>query len=238
MVTKDLGFVLKRYNFRETSVIANFYTFKFGKITGILKGFYTAKKEFSTNLDIFSLNELIFYPKKRDIWLVSFVDLIQDFYFLRKDIHKAKVAAAFVDIIEKSMQPWDENSQIFELFKVSLQALKDEDEKKVLYIFLIKFLSLCGFKPEFSRCLGCHSYINEETFFSISRGGLLCKRCHTTSADYQRIDKETISSLLYVQNSDFSLALRLKPTAFCEKEIFYTLQNFLRYHLDFDIPLQ
>jgi DNA repair protein RecO (recombination protein O) len=237
MVTKDIGFVLRRYNFRETSIIANFYTFKFGKITGILKGFYTAKKEFSSGLDIFGLNELIFYPKKRDIWLVSFVDLVEDFYYLRKDIAKAKAAAVFVDIIEKAMQPWDRNSQVFDLLKACLAGLKEENEKKVLYIFLIKFLSLCGFKPEFGRCLACHSHIAEETFFSISRGGLLCEKCHTISGDSQRIDKETVSSLLYIQNSNFPLALRLRPTAFCEKEIFYTLQNFLRYHLDFDISL-
>lgn len=235
MVTKDLGFVLRRYNFRETSVIANFYTCKFGKITGILKGFYTVKKEFSSSLDIFSLNELIFYPKRRDIWLVSFADIVSDYDYLRKDIVKAQTAGIFLNIIDRTMQPWDKNDNVFNLLKVCLDSLNREDEKKLLYVFLIKFLTLSGFKPEFSRCIICHNSIEEVVFFSVSKGGLLCKECCRGVGDYKRISREAISSLLYIQNTDFNLSLRIKPTLDCEKEIYYILQEFLRYHLDFDI---
>jgi DNA repair protein RecO (recombination protein O) len=235
MVTKDLAFVLKRYNFRETSVIANFYTCKFGKITGILKGFYSVKKEFSSSLEISSLNEIIFYPKKRDIWLISFADLVSGYDFLRCNISKAKVAAFFLEIIDKTMQPLDKNEYIFNLLKVALEAIGSENENKIFYIFLIKFLTLAGVKPEFSRCIVCHSQIEEEAFFSVARGGLLCKKCHSAAADYQEISKETVFSLLYIQNNDFNLSLRLKPTKASEKEISYLLQQFLSYHLDFTL---
>jgi DNA repair protein RecO (recombination protein O) len=235
MVTKDYGFVLKRYNFRETSVITNLYTLKFGKITGILKGFYTLKREFSSPLDIFSLNEIIFYPKKRDIWLISFTDLIDNYTLLRKNYAKAKTAAVISEIIDKIMQPWDKNGAIFELFKNCLGALSQQEEKKVLYIFLIKFLSLCGFKPEFNRCIICHTGINEQFFFSVSKGGLLCQRCHRAADDYQKIKQESVASLLYIQTADFNLASRLKPTFDSEKEILCILKAFLFYHLDFDI---
>ncbi|MDP2924367.1 MAG: DNA repair protein RecO [Candidatus Omnitrophota bacterium] len=237
MVTKDFAFVLKRYNFRETSLLVNFYTLKFGKITGILKGFYTSKKEFSSNLDVSSLNEIIFYPKKRDIWLVSFTDLVSDYDYLRKNIAKAKVSSLFLNIIDKTMQPLDRNEHIFDLLKVCLDALGEQDERKMLYIFLIKFLTISGVKPEFNRCIVCHSAIGKEAFFSVVKGGLLCRNCYRGVDDYQKISRETISSLLYIQDNDFPFLLRLKPTCDCEKEILYILQEFLRYHLDFNIPL-
>ncbi|MEI8349769.1 MAG: DNA repair protein RecO [Candidatus Omnitrophota bacterium] len=235
MVEKDVGFVLRRHNFRETSVIASLYTLRFGKITGILKGFYTQKKEFSSNLDIFSLNELVFYPKKRDIWLISFTDLVHDYDFLRKDIAKATVAALFLNLIDRTMQPWDVNYEVFALLKNALLALEQGEEKKICYMFLIKFLTISGFKPEFNKCIMCHGRIQEESVFSVSRGGLVCGDCHGQVGDARKISKETISSLVYIQNSEFSLMLRLNPSRDCEKEITYILREFLCYHLDFDI---
>ena len=235
MVTKDLGFLLKRYNFRETSVIASFYTQKFGKITGILKGFYTQKKEFSSHLDSLSLNELVFYPKKSDIWLVSFADLVCDYDFLRSDISRAAVASIFLNLIDKTMQPLDKNPEVFQLLKDCLSSLKGESAKKALYVFLIKFLTLSGFKPEFGKCLICHKPADEETQFSVSRGGLVCKKCGAKEQDTRKIGADTIASLFYIQNNDFPLALRINPTVTCEKEMAYLLREFLCCHFDIDI---
>ncbi len=235
MIAKDIGFLMKRHNFRETSVIASFYTKKFGKITGILKGFYTPKKEFSSNLDIFTLNELVFYPKKSDIWLVSFVDLVRDYAFLRKNIKAATAASVFINLTDKALGAWDKNAEVFNLIKEALSFLEKEDTHRVLYVFLVKFLTLSGFKPEFGKCLNCHKPIDEETFFSVLRGGLICKKCSNKEHDLRRIGRETIASIFYMQNNDFIIALRLNPTEECEKEILFILREFLCYHLEFDI---
>ncbi|MFA5271075.1 MAG: DNA repair protein RecO [Candidatus Omnitrophota bacterium] len=235
MVTKDLGFVMKRHNFRETSIIASFYTKKFGKITGILKGFYTFKKEFSSSLDLFTLNELIFYPKKSDIWLVSFADLVRDYDFLRKNINAATAASVFINLTDRALGPWDKNPEVFNLIKEALSFLQKENVRKVLYVFLVKFLTLSGFKPEFGKCLLCHKPISEETFFSVLRGGLICKKCSSNDHDLKKISREAIASIFYIQNNDFIVALRLKPTEECEKEVMFILREFLCYHLEFDV---
>lgn len=235
MVEKDLGFVLKRHNFRDTSIIASLYTLRFGRITGIFKGFYTMKKEFSSSLDVFTLNEFLFYPRKREIWLVSFADLIFDWPYLRKDISKSKVAAVFFNLIQRTMQMWDVNAEVFHLLKESLLMIEREDERKVLYIFLIKFLALSGFKPELNHCLSCHQELFDNIYFSVSKGGFLCKDCYLKINDAQKISRQVSSSLLYLQKQNFSMALRLKPAKNCESNILYLLRNFLAYHLDLDI---
>ncbi|UCD15170.1 MAG: DNA repair protein RecO, partial [Candidatus Omnitrophota bacterium] len=199
MIEKDLGFVIKRRDFRETSVIADIYTLRFGRITGILKGFYTLKKEFSSPLDILTINEFVFYPKKRQIWLVSFVDFVCGYSFLRQDLPRSKIAALFCDLIDKTMQLWDKNSSVFYLLKDCLDWLAKEEDYRVLYVFLIKFLTISGFKPQFHCCIVCHNELEDEISFSISRGGLVCSRCCGAITDSKRISKETSSSLLYIQ---------------------------------------
>jgi DNA repair protein RecO (recombination protein O) len=232
-IEKDLGFVIRRYNFRETSLIATLYTSRFGKIRGIFKGFYAQKKEFSSGLDIFSLNEFIFYPKRSEIWLISHADLICDYPVLKINLTKAKAAATIFNLIDRTMQVWDSNPYIFDLIRKALDLLGEESESKVLYIFLIKFLTFSGFKPEFNHCINCQDLLGEEVFFSASRGGLICRKCQAKINDIKTITRETSCSLLYIQNTDFPSVCRLNPSAKCEEEIFYILGEFLAFHFDF-----
>ncbi len=234
MIEKDLGFVLKRYNFRETSLITTLYTSRFGKIRGIFKGFYTPKKEFSSPLDIFTLNEFVFYPKKSEIWLISHADLVSDFAYLREDLLKAKAGALLFNLLDETMPLWDGNMQIFNLINDCLNSLGREREFKILYVFLIKFLSLAGFKPEFNHCLKCQKALDDEFSFSVAKGGLICKVCTHQVSDAKKISKQACRSLLYIQMADFPLTSRLKVTKSCEEEIFYILGRFLAYHFDFN----
>lgn len=235
MIEKDLGFVLRRYNFRETSLIATLYTSRFGKIRGIFKGFYTSKREFSSTLDIFTLNEFVFYPKRSEIWLVSFADLILDYSFLRETISKARLGALFLNLIDRTMQLWDRNFFVFHLFKDCLYWLNQKEELKTSYIFLIKFLALCGFRPQLNHCLTCEVELKEKAFFNTSLGGLICKNCYGNLNFSHEISKETILSFLYIQETTFPQVLRLALTLNCKKEMDYILREFFLHHLEFDI---
>lgn len=232
MAEKDLGLVLRRYNFRETSVIISLYTQRFGKIRGILKGFYTSKREFSSSLDLFSLNEFIFYPKKSEIWLISYADLFLDYPFLRENLAKAKTAGVFIQLIDKIMQLWDNNPYIFNLVINCLSALEQQREQKILCIFIIKLLTYSGFKPEFNHCIACKCLLDDKMFFSASKGGLLCHRCHREAKDTQRISRQASHSILYIQREDFPLVYRLNLSLKCETEIIDILKSFIAYHFE------
>jgi DNA repair protein RecO (recombination protein O) len=236
VIEKDLGFVLKRINFRETSLISTIFTRRFGKINGILKGFYLSKKEFTSTMDTFTLNEFIFYPKKTQIWLVSYADLIRDYLFLREDYQKNLVASKFIEIIQDVLPLWDKNEDIFNLLSLVFSSLQSVDPKKISYIFFIKFLSYSGFKPEFRVCLRCSQELEEKgVSFSSSGGGLLCRRCRAYYPDYEEVSGETISTIFYIQKHKFPIALRVTPSFRCEEEILNLLDRFLNYHLDFNL---
>jgi len=237
MVEKDVGFILRRINFRETSLIITAYTERFGKMSGILKGFYANKREFTSTCDLFTYNEFLFYPKKSDIWLISYIDLLKDFPFLRTDYTKSSYACVIARIIERTMLTGLQNADIFRLVKEVFSHWHNQSPQKMLDIFLIKFLSFSGFKPEFSRCIVCHGEFGEVASFSVSSGGLLCERCQSQRRDCRQISRETSSFIHYIQSNSFPLLLRIKPSPNCLKEIYYILENFLQYHLDFD-PFQ
>ncbi|MCF7873802.1 MAG: DNA repair protein RecO [Candidatus Omnitrophica bacterium] len=231
MIKKDIGFVLKRFNFGETSTIATLYLHNFGKIRGIFKGFYRQKKEFSTSLDIFSLNEFIFYPKESEIWLVSQADLIAEFSYLKDSLEKAAVAGFFFKLLDKTMQLWDKNRYIFNLVFHCMRLI-EKDYTKAFYLFLIKFLTLAGIKPELNHCIICQKLIKGPRFFSTRRGGLLCFECCKNYKDYKSISKETSKAFNYIQNNSIAVASRLQLSSHCQKEIAEIIEKFLAYHFD------
>lgn len=234
MIQKDLGFVIRRFNFGETSVIATIYTYRFGKIKGIFKGFYTQKKEFLTPLDIFSLNELIFYPKQSEIWLVSEATLVADFPYLRKDLGKAETAGFLFSLLDRAMQLWDKNTYIFDLTKSCID-LAEKDHLKAFFIFLIKFLTLAGIKPELDHCVICHALVKGALFFSTGRGGLICHKCCSRQQDYKPVSREVSKTFAYIQSNPVIAAKRIQLSPFCQEEIFNIIINFLAYHFDLSL---
>ncbi len=234
MVDKDLGYIIRRVNFRETSLLASMYTKKFGKVNGLFKGFYTRKKEFSSSLDVFTLNEFILYPRRSEIWLVSYAELLDGYDFLRRDIKKNIAASVFARVIDKGTAVLDSHPEVFFLLKNSLESLNSYDEGKLIYIFMIKFLTISGFKPEFSLCINCHCPYEEEIYFSPSSGGIICNKCKAIRKDTYPISLETSSVIHYIQHNDFPHILRISPSISCHKEIIFILQKFSQYHLHFD----
>jgi len=61
MIQKTDAYVLKSFDYRETSKIVTFLTKEYGKLRGVLKGIRKDFKKFGSNVDKFSLNEIIYY---------------------------------------------------------------------------------------------------------------------------------------------------------------------------------
>jgi len=235
MIAKDLGFILRRTDFRDSSVIADIYTLNFGRISGILKGYYSGKKEFTSSLALFSLNEFVFYPRHRDVWLVSYVDMVADYDFLPASSAASGLAGLFAGLISRTMPAWESNQDIFHLLGESFQRLRQSQDRRLAHWFLLRYLELSGFKPELNRCLSCRDSLSAEVMFSIACGGLLCRLCGRGVADARPISPETAAGLLYMQENEFDPVSRLRLSPDAEVQTAAILRQFLLYHLEIDV---
>lgn len=231
-IKKDIGFVLRAFDFRETSKIAHIFTRNCGKICGLFKGYRTGKKNFTTSLDIFSLNEIIFYESKNEIYLVSSADIMNNFSHLKGTVEKNIMASYMVELVDKVTALHHPSLEIFNLLNESLECLALTQHKKIIYIFQIKILELSGFKPHLTACVKCSREIQKHASFSVSLGGVLCGMCMHFDKFAKELSAELIASLKYVQNNDFKICLRLATSANVEKQILQVLEEFLGYHTD------
>jgi DNA repair protein RecO (recombination protein O) len=239
-IQKTEAIVLKKSDFRETSLIANFFTKDFGKLSGILKGFRDEPAKFASTLEPFSFNEIIFYEKRTSsLNLVSQCDLRDNFMPIRKDISKVGMASFVIELLDAIMPEEDKNEEIFSLVLATLSELGISiNPEKIMTIYKIKILALSGFKPHFDSCVSCHDRILGQAKFSLMLGGLLCSRCNHKDLRSRTIFRGTVATILHIEKNDFKSNLNLGLNPQIKRELDMVLNSFLNFHLEKEFKSQ
>lgn len=233
-IHKTEAIVLRTQNYRQTSLIANFYTRDYGRLSGLLKGIRQDPAKFNSNLDAFSINEIIFYKSNNSsLHLVSQCDLKTDFRLIKADLEKIKKAMALVDLLNALGVEEDKNEKIFDLALCCLKELESSSSPdKLLIIFKIKALDYCGFKPHLDSCVLCNGKMIALARLSLKYGGLLCEYCWQRDIKARNVFRGTVASILYIEKNDFDKVLRLGLNRQIMKELIQVLDAFLEYHLE------
>ncbi len=234
MIIKTEGIVLKSFDFRETSRIATFFTKDHGKVKGILKGIRKDHKKFGSHIDRFTVNEIIYYHSSRsELHLVSHCDLKQFFFPIRQDYKRSLAANYALELVDAIMPVEQANLEIYQLildYLTSLETIRDID--KLVHVFQIKILLLSGFSPHLDSCVKCNKKILGQARFILSSGGLVCPNCPSTETSFSLISKGTVASILHIERNNWANSVSLGLTLTVKKELKYTLNNFLTYHLE------
>ncbi len=234
MILKSEAIVLKSFDYRETSRIVTFFTRDYGKVSGILKGIRKDYKKFGSSVDLFSINDIVYYQHRNsDLHLVSQCDLRQFFLAVRKDIRKFMAASYILELVNRVMPAEARNRKIYQLMIDFLSRMADADDiTPLVHAFQVKVLLYSGFKPHLDTCLKCKKKIEGRgARFSLKDGGLVCFHCHLSGTDAFLISRGTVASILYIEKNSWKNCLKLRFPALVKKELKYILNNFLVFHL-------
>ncbi|MDD5166522.1 MAG: DNA repair protein RecO [Candidatus Omnitrophica bacterium] len=239
-ILKSEAIILSRRDFRETSLIANFFTRDFGKISGILKGIRTEPAKFASTMENFSYNDVIFYQKRNSsLHLISACDIRDNFNTIRQNIARVGMASIMAELLEAIMPAEDKNEEVFNLALESFKELNaGSNPDKVATIFKIKLLVLSGFRPHFDSCVSCGARILGQSKFSLSLGGLLCTKCAHKDVASRSIFRGTVASILHIEKNDFRINLNLGMNPQIKKELDLILNSFLNFHLERELKSQ
>jgi DNA repair protein RecO (recombination protein O) len=239
-IHKTEAVVLNKHDFRETSLIVNFYTRDFGKLSGLLKGIRGEPNKFASTLESFSCNEIIFYKKRNSsLHLVTQCDLKDNFNAIRQSIFKVGVASEISELLDEIMPQEDKNEEVYSLTSTCLKELEiSNNPNKIITIFKIKLLVLSGFKPHFDSCVSCGEKILGQSKFSMILGGLLCSRCCPKDLSARLIFRGTVASILHIEKNDFKNNLNLGMNSQIRRELNLILNSFLSFHLEKELKSQ
>jgi len=236
-IQKTEAIVLKTRAFRETSLIVNFFTKDYGKMSGLIKGIRQEPQRYGGLPLSFSHNSIVFYEKaRRDLNLVTQCDTKEQFLPIRDSLQKNNYATYFIELLDAVTSELDKNENLFELLIRALSALNQhQDSQQVGRIFEIRLLNLSGFKPRLDACVHCQKRIIGEGRFSPALGGILCPHCFRFDNAATAISKGALASIDYIERVNWQKALQLRVSANIAGELKAILSNFLDIHLDKEI---
>lgn len=237
--TKDEAFVLKTQDYRDTSVLATFFTRDHGKIRGIIKGIRDTRARFGSTLEPFSLNEILFYRRKRggDLHLVSQVETIDLFTAVREDLDRLCYASYFTELLDALTEVEDMSPEAFGLMRESLAFLATGvSARRAARIFEIKLLEITGLSPETHACVVCRTASPDPAFFNPAWGGIRCAICEAKATAEEdvtslRLSRGTLQFIDHVQRLQVSELANVKVAQTVGVELERMLRRFVDYHL-------
>jgi len=232
--TKTLAFILKTQDYRDTSLLCHFYTRDFGKVHGIIKGIRETRARFGSTLEPFSLNEILFYRRRRgsDLHQVTQVELLDLFSGIREDLEKLSYVSYFIELLDEMVELEEPAPEIFDLLKNTLTLMQaGASARRCARIFEVKLFEILGLLPEIKLCVVCGTPEPEPAYFSAKHGGIQCKKCSAGTGPLVPVSRGTLSFLSRVIRSDVSELQQVKVS----QEVGEDLEKMMRRFVDFQL---
>ena len=237
--TKNPAFVLKTQDYRDTSLLADFYTRDHGRIRGIVKGIRDTRARFGGTLEPFSLNEILFYKKRKggDLHLVTQVEAVDEYSALRQDLECLATASYCIEMIAELVEPEEPEPLIFHLLTDTFAFLSSgASRRRAARIFEVKLLDILGFMPAIKHCVLCRAIPQETVYFNTAIGGIHCKDCAVKNQSLLGGARQPVSkgTLLFLERVQRSALKELYPIK-VSQEVGGELERLLRHFTDFHL---
>ena len=230
---KTEAVVLKTQRSGETSKIIILYSQKFGKIKVIAKGSRGLKSRYYGTLEPLNHISIVYYFKEtREIQFLSQADIIHPYQKIRANLYKFALAAIVAELIDRT-QMEQANPYLYQILIDTLTGI-DRAQKNLInfyHWFMLKFLKLSGFDPDFNHCAACKTQNpGEKARFSIINGNFICEKCKVQDPTALSVSINAIRHLRTLQlTSANKLEAITNPATYdCDR----LLLSFLQFHIE------
>jgi DNA repair protein RecO (recombination protein O) len=235
-ILKSEAIVLYSQRQGETSKRLQLYSKEYGKLGVIVKGSQSIKARHWGSLETLSYIEAVFYYiSGRPLHYIKQASIIHAFPSLHSELGKWALAAIPLEIVNRTQEPEDSNSYLFDLLLKTLCTLEKNEKglKNIIRAFELHMVSDAGFKPSLTRCDHCSNETEALYWhFLIKRGVLRCSQCGTLERESLKISTDARKALNWLM----AVSILDSPTVLLPgklgKEIDHILYAFLEAHLE------
>ena len=223
--------VLRRYPFRETSIIVSCLTERFGKLKGLVKGIRGPKSRHRSAMEPLTVNRIVFYDTRTSqLHLISQCELLAPLSELPRDLKVMTAAARCVNLIDGIVPLEEPQPAIYHLLKDTLERLSlgVGDHAVVQMHCMTRLLRLVGFQPRLDQCTHCNADVQASGYWSARQGGLLCARCLHVDPSADAATPEMLAVLEAFSLSDHPPATNAQLIPALRQR----LDEFLRWHVE------
>ena len=172
--------LIRKMPYRDADLILSLFTRDMGKVSGLARNAKNSMKRFGGRLEPFVYLRVGFKEGKGGMKLVDDVVAVRAYRAFMEDLELFTWGSYLLEYTDAVLPRDTPNEELFSLLIKTLSGL--DSRKSVLPLvlgFQLDALSLSGYEPSLGSCVDCGSEIPGESYFSIKRGGAVCRNCNT-----------------------------------------------------------
>ena len=237
---KSEAFVLKMFNWSESSRTVLFFTHRFGRLPLIDRGGRSLKSKRGRIMP-FARMELSFYKsEKQTTGYLSDCEILETFEIENHgSLGRLAYGSAVCELLNLLLPEEEVQEELYEYALRYLRAQSKADRRALPALFLACFLrmmSQLGYHPSLAYCVGCGKEagafkdVAPKRMFSPERGGMVCAACQKPGEYYIGLSPEQHRVLMLLQRASLDEAATI-PLGFQEATyLAEALAKFLRFH--------
>jgi DNA repair protein RecO (recombination protein O) len=229
------AFVIRTTRLTESSRVVTLFSDSMGMVKGVAKGVGRPKSKMSGVFELFNLIEALLYKKETaELGTVGSAAVLDSYSGLTGEARKFGFASAWCEILIKILPPEEARPKLYNLTSELFKTMADSDEKKSGPIFwsgLVKLLGIEGYAPRLENCVSCHRDIGSGFLVSMSRGGLICRKCASEDEPVMPLTPRTLDLLRMMEAESLTSLAEGDVDKKAGKEAAEVIMAFANYHL-------
>lgn len=176
---KTIGIIIKKVNFRETSIILDVLTPEYSVISIMAKGARSAKSKSIGHLEILNELELDLYRNPSSNWYIYKSSSLLEAHLFDINFHTGILMQAVVEIIKQIIIPVEDSQAIYKLLDTYLHFIRTVDKNgiAIFWRFLLKLFRIIGIEFDISNCIECSQRKQFFAYFP-QKHGFICEDCY------------------------------------------------------------
>ena len=231
--------VLDTVDHGESDLIVTLFSQETGKLAAIAKGAKRSKKRFVNKLEIFTYLQVHYQQKNEGaLAFLREAEIHTSFLNIRHHSELYTTASIIQEFLLLAIKEGQPDSNIFRLSLWAFHRLDNgENPSQVLVLFLIHFFNYIGYRPDFTRCAGCHKEVHAGSRYQFNNasGQLFCRSCSPRTRSGRTLSHGTIRIIQNSQDQPLERLHRLKFSGPILSESLQLLHNFSRQIFQRDI---
>lgn len=217
--------ILKRDDWRESDSRVVLYTKNFGKIILIARGIKKTKSKLAGHIEPFNLVDILILKGKSIDYLGSAVSRCS-YFNLKNDLNALYFSGQALSLFNSLVKEALPEEELFYFLTTwlelinekSLDTLTKEEGEQLYNYFVIRLMTLLGYKPELFYCTLCQKKIKEaDNYLNLRLGGVMDETClKEQGAKYLpqeivKISNNAIKVLRLFSQKDLYPNLKIQP---------------------------
>ncbi|MDH3600251.1 MAG: DNA repair protein RecO [Candidatus Tectomicrobia bacterium] len=228
------AFVLHTYKLGESDQIVVFFTQDYGKVRAVARRSRSARRQTASYYQpLMLLHAILFGRPSQALHRINSVDIVEPFRALREDFDIMQCGLYMTELIDVTTRDREAAPELFALLRLGLEELtQTPSTDTLLRLFEVQLLRLIGYTPQVFGCARCaQDTTSDDTTFSPSLGGLLCRACVREQRHTLTLQPETVAYMREAIMSEADTAPLLPQAPSLRQEIEHVLHQHLTARL-------